>query len=217
MLNNRISYRLRLVEFEMKLEMKQRSFFGAGLVIAMLGGLSSPALALPGQTVDEVAAWIKANATLRPGPNERLMVRKSDSAAQRFSFEASLFAPGAFTPGSKGSGRIRTESLKLFDMQNGVTKARLEESLRAIYGLDVTQDFDRAQSVYTYPTKATVRTGESQQKPILSALQGEIRKGARFAYWVEVAQTDKGVAYAGRVSVCEIEDIDKLETEIRNR
>jgi hypothetical protein len=200
--------------------MKQRFFFPVTFVVTavMVGlGFTAPALALPGQTVDEVAAWIKANSTLRPGPNERLMVRKSDSAAQRFSFEASLFAPGAFTPGSKGGGRIRTESLKLFDMQNGVTKARLEESLRAIYGLDVTQDFDRAQTVYTYPTKATVRTGESQQKPILSALQGEIRKGARFAYWVEVAQTDKGIAYAGRVSVCQIEDIDKLETEIRNR
>jgi hypothetical protein len=184
-------------------------------VFGLLGTL--PAQALPGQSVDEVTAWMKANVTLRPGSNERLIVRKSDSAAQRFVFEASLFAPGAFDPKSKGGGRIRTEMLKLFDMQNGITKARLEESLRAIYGLDVTQDFDRAQTIYTYPTAATVKTGIAQQKPILSALQGEIRKGARFAYWVEVAQTDKGIAYAGRISVFQHEDIDRLEAEIRNR
>jgi hypothetical protein len=187
-----------------------------GLAVCGLVG-TVPAQALPGQTVEEVTAWMKANSTIRPGSNERLIVRKSDSAAQRFVFEASLFAPGSFDPKSKGGGRIRTETLKLFDMQNGVTQARLEESLRAIYGLDVTQDFDRAQTIYTYPTAATVRTGISQQKPILSALQGEIRKGARFAYWVEVAQTDKGIAYAGRISVFQHEDIDRLEAEIRNR
>jgi hypothetical protein len=201
--------------------MKRLSFVATAMGIATATmsvlGLASPTLALPGQTVDDVTAWIKANPTLRPRNNERLIVRKSDSAAQRFVFEASLFAPGSFDPQSKGGGRIRSESLKLFDMQNGLTKARLEESLRAIYGLDITQDFDRAQTIYTYPTAATVRTGVSQQKPILAALQGKIRKGARFAYWVEVAQSDKGVAYAGRIVVFQHEDIDKLEAEIRNR
>ncbi len=206
--------------------MKQLSSVASTLGIAALSmavvfmqpwGRTPSALALPGQTVDEVAAWIKANPTLRPRSNERLIVRKSDSAAQRFSFEASMFAPGAFDPKSKGGGRIRTESLKLFDMQNGITKARLEESLRSIYGLDITQDFDRAQSIYTYPTAATARTGVSQQKPVLGALQGEIRKGARFAYWVEIAQGDKGLTYAGRITVFPHEDIDKLEAEIRNR
>jgi hypothetical protein len=198
--------------------MKRLSSWVSILGVSTLGLLGAlPAQALPGQSVDEVTAWMKANVTLRPGSNERLIVRKSDSAAQRFVFEASMFAPGAFDPKSKGGGRIRTETLKLFDMQNGITKARLEESLRAIYGLDVTQDFDRAQTIYTYPTAATVKTGIAQQKPILSALQGEIRKGARFAYWVEVAQSDKGLAYAGRISVFQHEDIDRLEAEIRNR
>jgi hypothetical protein len=199
-------------------EMKRLSSWVSILGVSTWGLLGAlPAQALPGQSVDEVTAWMKANVTLRPGSNERLIVRKSDSAAQRFVFEASMFAPGAFDPKSKGGGRIRTETLKLFDMQNGITKARLEESLRAIYGLDVTQDFDRAQTIYTYPTAATVKTGIAQQKPILSALQGEIRKGARFAYWVEVAQSDKGLAYAGRISVFQHEDIDRLEAEIRNR
>ncbi|MBE9031093.1 hypothetical protein IQ266_15265 [filamentous cyanobacterium LEGE 11480] len=180
-------------------------------------GLSTPAQALPGQTVAEVAAWMRSNPTIRPGRNEQLIVRKSDSAAQRFSFESSLFAPGALVAGSRSGGRIRNETLKLFDMQNGVSKARLEEALRSIYGLDVTQDFDRAEPIYTYPTAATVATGISQNKPILSALHGEIRKGARFAYWVEVARTAEGKAYSGRITVFQHRDIDKLEAEVRNR
>ncbi len=185
-------------------------------LLGLLFGFSAPAQALPGQTVAEVTSWIKANPTIRPTKNERLIVHKSDSAAQRFSFESSLFAPGAFDASTR-DGRIRSEGLKLFDMQNGVTKARLEESLRAIYGLDVTQDFDRAQTIYTYPTAATVRTGESQSKPVLGALQGEIRKGARYAYWVEVAGNATSKANSGRITVFQHRDIDKLEAEIRNR
>jgi hypothetical protein len=192
------------------------SVLGVGLVGAGLA-LSAPAMALPGQSPEDATAWIKANNTLRPAANERLIVRKSDSAAQRFVFESSINPPGAFTLDRKGGGRIRSEALRVFDMQNGVTKARLEESLRAIYGLDVTQDYDRAQTIYTYPTAATVQVGASQRKPTLGALQGEIRKGARFAYWVEVANTDKGKAYAGRITVFQHEDINKLEAEIRNR
>lgn len=186
-------------------------------LLGLLLGFSAPAQALPGQTIAEVTSWIKANPTLRPTSNERLIIHKSDSAAQRFTFESSVFAPGAFDAATRDSGRIRSEGLKLFDMQNGVTKARLEESLRAIYGLDVTQDFDRAQTIYTYPTAATVRTGESQSKPVLGALRGEIRKGARYAYWVEVAGNAADKANSGRITVFQHRDIDKLEAEIRNR
>jgi hypothetical protein len=186
-------------------------------LLGLLLGFSAPAQALPGQTVAEVTSWMKSNPTIRPTKNERLIVHKSDSAAQRFTFESSLFAPGAFDAATRDSSRIRSEGLKLFDMQNGVTKARLEESLRAIYGLDITQDFDRAQSIYTYPTAATVRTGESQSKPVLGALQGEIRKGARYAYWVEVAGNSANKANSGRITVFQHRDIDKLEAEIRNR
>lgn len=185
--------------------------------LGILLGFCAPALALPGQTVAEVRSWMKASPTIRPAATERLTVRKSDSAAQRFTFEASLFAPGALVADSRNGSRIRSETFKLFDVQNGVTKARLEESLRAIYGLDVTQDFDRAQTIYTYPTAATVQTAISQNMPVLGALQGEIRKGARFAYWVEVAQDQQGKAYAGHITVFQHRDIDKLETEIRNR
>jgi hypothetical protein len=185
-------------------------------LLGLLLGFSAPAQALPGQTVAEVTSWMKSNPTIRPTKNERLIVHKSDSAAQRFTFESSLYAPGGFDASTR-DGRIRSEGLKLFDVQNGVTKARLEESLRAIYGLDITQDFDRAQSIYTYPTAATVRTGESQSKPVLGALQGEIRKGARYAYWVEVAGNAANKANSGRITVFQHRDIDKLEAEIRNR
>ncbi len=185
-------------------------------LLGLLLGFSAPAQALPGQTIAEVTSWIKANPTIRPTKNERLIVHKSDSAAQRFSFESSLYAPGGFDAATR-DGRIRSEGLKLFDMQNGVTKARLEESLRAIYGLDISQDFDRSQTIYTYPTAATVSTGISQNKPVLGALQGEIRKGARYAYWVEVAGNAGSKANSGRITVFQHRDIDKLESEIRNR
>ncbi len=194
-----------------------KRFTSVSAILGIVLGWSAPAHALPGQTVAEVMTWMQSSSTIRPKSGEKLIVRKSDSAAQRFIFEASMFAPGALLGSSSSAGRIRSETFQLFDMQNGVSKARLEESLRAIYGLDITQDFDRAQTIYTYPTAATVQAAINQRKPILRSLQGEIRRGARFAYWVEVATTTTGTAYAGRITIFQHQDIDKLEAEIRNR
>lgn len=184
-----------------------------GTLLTLAG---SPASALPGQTPEEVAAWIQAHPTLRPNSGEKLLVRKSDSAARRFTFQASVMQVGKIAP-AQNSGVIRTERFSLFDMTNGVTKERLEESIRTIYGLNVFQDYAQAQIVYAYPGPTVVDQSINQRTPLLEALQGELRSGDRFAYWLELAQTRQGYAYSGQITVFLKEDLDKLETELRNR
>jgi len=180
----------------------------------VLGG--GRAQALPGQTTEEVGAWIQGHPTLRPASGEKLLVRKSDSAAQRFTFQASVLAPGKVIPAGDPS-IIRSERLSIFDMINGVSQARLEESLRVIYGLDVYQDYERASLVYSYPGEATAYQARRRATPLMSALQGELRMGNRYAYWAEIARTRNGNAYAGNVVVFLKSDLNKLETELRNR
>ncbi|KAM3099469.1 hypothetical protein ACKFKG_03380 [Phormidesmis sp. 146-35] len=184
--------------------------------IVLLGLVAAPARALPGQTTDEVAAWIKANPTLRPGRGEKFLITKSASAAQRFTFEASLLPPGRIKS-SPNARIIRSQRLTIFDMLNGVTQNRLQESLRAIYGLEVFQDYDRAQPIYSYPSETAIQQAVAQKNPLLAALQGELRKGSRYAYWLEIAQTPEGLAYSGRLTVFLRDDVDKLEAELRNR
>jgi hypothetical protein len=187
------------------------------LTLGLWGLLSATAHALPGQSVEEAITWIQANTTLRPRPGEKLMVRKSGSAAQRFIFEASLYPPGNVAPGTKAGGQIRSERFQLFDMQNGVTQARLEESLRVIYGLDILHDYSQAEPIYTYPTTDDIQTAIVEGKPLLDALQGEVRRGTRYAYWMEIAQDASGKAYAGRITVFLLEDLEKLVAEVRLR
>jgi hypothetical protein len=188
---------------------------GLGLGFFLLFSTTS-AQALPGQSTDEVASWMQANSTVRPNRGEKFLVRKNDSAAQSFSFQASLLSPGRIKA-IPNAGIIRSEVLSLFDVRNGVTMNRLQESLRVIYGSEVSQDYDRATVVYTYPTNKTIQHEVSDAKPQKSALQGELRRGDLYAYWLEVAQTPEGRANSGRLTVFLREDVDKLETELRNR
>ena len=166
-------------------------------------------LALPGQTINEVEAWIQAHPTLRPEPGERLLVRYSDTPAQRFVFQASVLTPGRI--GLTGNGSIiRSERLQLFDMINGVTFNRLEESLRSIYGADVYSDFRRAVTFYAYPNEAT----PPSRNPTL-LLKGELREGVRFGYWVELASNPEGVIYTGRINVLLKEDLASLQEHLQ--
>ena len=172
--------------------------------------------ALPGQLTETVGAWINANPTLRPSLGDGLTVRKNNTAAQTFTFQASIIPPGKLTtPGRRDI--IRTERFSFFDMINGVTPERLKESLRVIYGLGIYQDYDRAKIVYDYPSPETASLARRQNLPILEARQGELRVGERYAYWIEVTQTDQGKAFNGQMTILLIEDLDKLETELRDR
>lgn len=201
-----------------RIKLRQKALTqGWGAIVLLLSfgfGGSLPAQALPGETVRDVQAWIKAHPTLLPAPGETLVVRKSDTAAQRFSFEASIFPPFPVnTP--KGSRVIRHESIELFDMINGVSPVRLEESLRVVYGVDLAQDYDRARVIYRYPQTLQLDRLQQQLTPIQRARQGELRLGDRYAYWMEIVQTPEGRPYNGQMVVLLKEDIDGLEAQLR--
>lgn len=184
------------------------------LSVGML--FDSPANALPGESTEEVTTWIQAHPTLRPRSGEKLFVQKSDTAAQRFTFQASVLPPGKveFT---NNRSKIRTERISMFDAVNGITTARLQESLRIIYGLDIYQDYNRASVVYQYPNQSAINEARLAKTPIREALRGQLRVGDRFVYWVEVPQPKTGKAVNGQITVLLKSDLDKLEGELRNR
>ncbi|NJR66713.1 MAG: hypothetical protein HC772_17615 [Leptolyngbyaceae cyanobacterium CRU_2_3] len=175
-----------------------------------------PALALPGQSVEEVAGWIQTHPTLQPESGETLLVRKSDTPARRFTFEALTTSPGR-AANNLSSSIIRTERISLFDTTNGVSRDRLEDSLRVIYGDDIYQDYQQAQVVYQYPTPQMLSEAQNQAAPLRGSIQGEIRQGGRFAYLTETVQTLSGEAYTGQISIFLIEDVNKLEVELQGR
>ncbi len=174
------------------------------------------ALALPGQSTEEVGAWLQGHPTLLPKPGERFFIQKSDTAAQRFTFQASVLPPGAVSF-SFDRSKIRTERLSMYDAINGMSFERLQESLRIIYGLDIYQDFKRAQIIYDYPNQSAINSARLARTPIREALRGQLRMGDRYAYWMEIAKPKDGKAYTGQMTVLLKSDIDKLEAELRNR
>ena len=175
------------------------------------------AIALPGQTPDQVADWIKTNPALRPENGERLLVRKSDTPSRRFQFQASILLPG--TSQIKGNAYvIRSEQIKFFDIINGVTRSRLEESLRSIYGPEIMRDYATAKRVYAYPTAATVARSQGKNaSSLLWALQGELRQGKKYAYWVELLQNGKGSANSGQLTVFELQSLPKFEQDLMSK
>ena len=186
------------------------------LSLSMLLVLAGRANALPGQSTDTVTSWINANPTLRPGIGDGLLVRKVNTPAQRFSFQASILPPGRITvPTDRAT--IRSERLSFYDAVNGITPERLKESLRVIYGLEIYQDYERARIVYVYPSPETVDLSRRQNLPLLAAQQGELLLGERYAYWMEVTKTEKGKALNGQLTIFLKEDLDKIQTELRSR
>ncbi|MEB3214892.1 MAG: hypothetical protein VKN72_01350 [Nostocales cyanobacterium 94392] len=186
------------------------------LPLVFLISNNSVATALPGQATEEVETWIKAHPTLSPRSGERFLVTKTDTAAQRFSFQAMVSAPGRVTF-SKNRSQIRTERISMYDAINGMSLDRLKESLRIIYGLDIYQDYKGAQVIYEYPNQSAINAARFAKTPIREGLTGELRVGDRYAYWVEVAQAKNGKAYTGQMTVFLKSDLDKLEEELRNR
>ena len=57
----------------------------------------------------------------------------------------------------------------------------------------------------------------NRKTPILAALQGEIRSGEQYAYWLEIAARPDGFAYTGKLTVFLQADLPKLEAELRQR
>jgi hypothetical protein len=184
-----------------------------GAMVLLNGG---QAAALPGQSVTEVASWMQANPTIQPAPGETLLVRRSDSPSRRFTFKASITAPGRATAGDR-KDIIRSESISLFDTVDGVNQERMEESLAIIYGEDLYQDYRQASVVFRYPTPEMLNRAEQLNTPLLRYIQGELRQGERYAYWVEVAQTPDQRPQNGQITVLLLEDLPKLAAELQSR
>jgi hypothetical protein len=113
---------------------------------------------------------------------------------------------------------IRSEQIRFFDIINGVTRSRLEESLRSIYGPEIMRDYATAKRVYAYPTPAMVlRSQAKNASPILKALQGELRQGKKYGYWIELLQNGRGSANSGQITVFELDSLPKLQEELISR
>jgi hypothetical protein len=179
------------------------------------------AMALPGQRPDQVLDWIRTNPALRPTPQERLLVRKSDTPSRRFQFQASIVAPGLtriFSDGTGNRNLIRSEQISFFDIINGVSRSRLEEALRTIYDPEIMRDYATAKVVYSYPTPSMLERSRGRNaSAILRSLQGELRLGTKYAYWLELLQNGKGSANSGQITIFELEHLPRLEQELRDR
>jgi hypothetical protein len=139
---------------------------------------TSPAHALPGQARQEVTAWINANPALRPSLGDGLSVRRFNTAAQRFSFEASVL-PVSSLINVNDTSIIRKEQIAFYDVVNGISPDRLEESLRTIYGADIYQDYLQARVVYQYPSREQTELARRQGLPLLAARRLLVRNHQR--------------------------------------
>ncbi|MFK8183402.1 MAG: hypothetical protein AB8B99_08505 [Phormidesmis sp.] len=191
----------------------------AGLALsAALGGLTKSAIALPGQTMEEAEAWMQAHPTLRAAPQERLSIRRNDTPSRRYTFHASIYGPGGSGSGSllvrQRNGElimVRSEKFTLVDLINGVDLARLEDSLRNLYGAEVFADYRRAESVLVYSP------GRVEDRGTERAIRAQVLEGDLYAYIVEIIPDPDGTVHTGTVSVMLKEDVPQLRTALRNR
>lgn len=194
---------------------QQCSILILGLCLSLIGIKVN---ALPGEDPADVTAWIAAHPTLGPATTANgLFVKKSNTAAQRFTFQA--FPQSSFRDrlGRNQANIIISERFAFFDMINGVTPERLAETVRTIYGLDLYQDYMNANVVYRYPSAETLDLARRQNLPLLAAQEGELRLGERFAYWMEVTHTDTGIAYNGHVEIMLKEELPSLQARLSER
>jgi hypothetical protein len=190
-----------------------------GVAIASLAStLATSAIALPGQTIDEAAAWMQAHPSLRALPSERLSIRRNDTPSSRYTFHGSIFGP------SGGSGesllvrrsrgetvRVRSEKFTLVDTVRGVTIPRLEDSLRNLYGAEIFADYRRATSVIVYSP------GRPEDRGTAQASRSQLMEGELYAYLIEVLPNSDGTVQTGAVTVMLKEDVPAIHEGLRSR
>ncbi|ESA36292.1 hypothetical protein N836_08085 [Leptolyngbya sp. Heron Island J] len=176
---------------------------------------AGPSYGLPGYSVNEVKTWIQGHPTLRADSREGLRVHRADIPSRRFTFQASVFPIGGFQrAGNNGiwssNSRqrsfniVRREEFTLVDYDQPVTVSRLEDSLRNLYGPDIYADYRRAQAIYSYFSES-------------STIEGEVRLGNLYAYWVEITPDANGVSTTGKLNVLLAEDVDRLESYLQQQ
>ena len=175
--------------------------------------LGQPGYALPGLSVNEVKAWMQGHPTLRADSREGLRVHRADVPSRRFTFQATVFPIGGFqsagdnavwTSRQRNFSIVRREEFILVDYDQPVSVRRLEDSLRTLYGPDAYADYRRAETVYEY-TSAT------------SSIQGEVRLGDLYAYWVELTPDTNGVTSIGKLNVLLTEDVNRLQSHLQQQ
>ncbi|MEL7051972.1 MAG: hypothetical protein AAFV85_26540 [Cyanobacteria bacterium J06634_6] len=190
-----------------------------GIAIASLTStLATSASALPGQTVDEAAAWMQAHPTLRALPSERLSIRRNDTPSSRYTFHGSIFGPGGGSDQSLLVRRRRGESIQihsekftLVDIVRGVNISRLEDSLRNIYGAEVFADYRRAESVIVYSP------GRPEDRGTARALRSHLLQGELYGYLIEVLPNTDGTVQTGSVTVMLRENVPAIHEGLRSR
>lgn len=183
---------------------------GGSLALAALALTAYPGWALPGQTVNLTETWIRNNPTLKPGPGDRLAINRLVAPGQRFTFQASVFPISGVVP-NQDPRQIRSERFSVSDHANPITVDRLDESLRAIYGQEIFNDYRQATVLLRYPARGA-RTNPTDNPNLV--LRGEVRQGERFAYWQEIAYDRDGTAYLGRMAVFVPEDLPALQAQL---
>lgn len=184
-------------------------------VLSSLGFWGSAAQALPGQPAETVAAWIKDHPILQPSPGETLLIRKQEADGSRFTFQAEVTPPGRIvTPLDKET--IRTERITLFET-NGLTPDQLAATIRDIYGSDIEADFTQAPEVLRYPSAEVLDAPVTQDTFLQRAIQGVIRQGAQFVYWLELTQNPDGSVQQGKIVLFEAEWLPKVQEEVKER
>ncbi|MEM7792942.1 MAG: hypothetical protein AAF579_00635 [Cyanobacteria bacterium P01_C01_bin.118] len=176
---------------------------------------ATPSYGLPGHSVNEVKTWMQGHPTLRADSREGLRVHRADVPSRRFTFQASVFPVGGFQQASRDDvwstvnrqrnfSIIRREEFILVDYDEPITIGRLEESLRTIYGPDTYADYRRAQPVYDY-------------EAITGTIQGEVRLGNTYAYWLELTPDPSGVITTGKLNILLPEDVNRLQTYLNQQ
>ena len=173
--------------------------------------MGNPSYALPGLSVNEVKAWMQGHPTLRADSREGLRVHRADVPSRRFTFQASVFPVGGFqaasdtpvlTPRQRNFNIVRREEFILVDYDQSVSAARLEDSLRTLYGPDTYADYRRAEAVYEYTTETS---------------SGEIRLGDLYAYWIELVPDTNGIISIGKLNVLLTEDVSRLQSHLQRQ
>ncbi len=188
-----------------------------GLTItAIWMGLTTGAAALPGQSVDEAAAWMQAHPTLRAEPRERLSLRRSDTPSRRYTFHGSVMGSGDSGEGllhshSEQLVMVRSEKLTLVDLVSGVSVTRLEDALRSLYGAEVYADYRRSQSTLVYSPSRPEDRGTQR------AARAQLSEGDLYGYLIEVIPDPDGTIYTGSLTVMLKEDTASLAEALRSR
>ena len=187
----------------------QKIGFSCGWAIGSILLVLAPGYALPGEPIPVVEAWIQGNNTLGAKPKDRLVVRRQETPARQFTFQATPL-PVTGIDQRPINDLIRTERFTLFDVINGVQADQFVEALRSIYDVSIYTDYRQGRLLYAYPFEAELSTNPNVR------LQGEVREGDRFAYWLELVGDPQGYAYSGRMAVFLKEDLPALRRQLEN-